>query len=99
MSGGEEEVTERTTERQRETDRRSADLKDVFITLLLLLHRLAGQRKDDCWMRGNGAVHVCAGVCATLIVPSINAMQRWQQRDRLEEEKKWKKTISVQSAT
>lgn len=47
-------------------------------------------------MRGNGAVHVCAGICATSIVSSTNAMQK---ETAVKRKRDGKKVISVHSAT
>lgn len=56
----------RNRERVTEIERQ---IEDMFL-LLLLLDRLARQRREDCWMGrieqdGNCAVHVCVGDCAT----------------------------------
>lgn len=58
---------ERMTEIERQID--GGQIEDLFL-LLLLLDRLARQRREDCWMGrieqdGNCAVHVCVGDCAT----------------------------------
>lgn len=57
---------ERMTEIERQID--GGQIEDMF--LLLMLDRLARQRREDCWMGrieqdGNCAVHVCVGICAT----------------------------------